>query len=93
MSRETVALLSTEIPDFISPLEWPLNRPDLNPMDCEFCGILQVYLCQIRNVDHLKERLIEEWRRYDQNIIDGAVNQWRDRLHCINVSVQKEDMM
>ena len=37
--------------------------------------------CQIRDVDHLKERLIEEWRRFDQNIIDRAVNQWRDRLH------------
>ena len=36
--------------------------------------------CQIRDVDHLKERLIEEWRRFDQNIIDRAVNQWRDRL-------------
>ena len=38
----------------------------------------------IRHVDHLKERLIEEWRRFDQNIIDRAVNQWRDRLHnCV----------
>jgi len=38
----------------------------------------------IRDVDHLKERLIEEWRHFDQNIIDRAVNQWRDRLHnCV----------
>jgi len=27
-----------------------------------------------------KELLIEEWRRFKQNIIDRAVNQWRDRL-------------
>ena len=40
--------------------------------------------CQIRDVDNLKERLIEEWRRFDQNIIDRAANQWRDRLHnCV----------
>ena len=32
------------------------------------------------DVDHLKERLIEEWCRFDQNIIDRAVNQWCDRL-------------
>jgi len=39
----------------------------------------------IRDVDHLKERLIEEWRRFDQNIIDRAVNQWRDRLlNCVH---------
>ena len=31
--------------------------------------------CQIREVDHLKERLIEEWRQFDHGIIDGAVNQ------------------
>ena len=38
----------------------------------------------IRDIDHLKERLIEEWRRFDQNIIDRAVNQWRGRLHgCV----------
>jgi len=49
-------------------------------------GILQerVYRFQIRDVDHLKERLIEEWRRFDQNIIDRAVKQWRDRLRkCV----------
>jgi len=34
--------------------------------------------------DHLKERLIGEWRRFDQNVVDRAVNQWRDRLcKCI----------
>ena len=54
-------------------------------------GILQkrVYRCQIRDVDHLKERLIAEWRRIDQNIIDRAVNQWRERLH--GVSGRTED--
>jgi len=54
-----------------------------NPVDYAIWGILQerLYRWQIRDVDHLKERLIEEWRRFDQNIIDRAVNQWRDRLH------------
>jgi len=32
-TRETVALLSAETPDFISPLDWPHNSPDLNPVD------------------------------------------------------------
>jgi len=30
---ETVALLTAETPEFISPLEWPPNSPDLNPVD------------------------------------------------------------
>jgi len=46
--------------------------------------LLHYDCCQIRDVDRLKERLIEEWRRFDQNILDRAVNQWRDRLHnCV----------
>jgi len=81
-ARETVALLSAETPDFIGPQYWPSNIPDLNPV----WGILQerVYRCRICDVDHLKERLIAEWRRFDQNIIDRAVNQWQERLRgCV----------
>ena len=73
-ARETVALLSAETPD-ISPQDWPPNSPDLNPVDYAIWGILQerVYRFQIRDVDHLKERLSEEWRRFDQNIIDSLI--------------------
>ena len=55
---------------------------NFSPVDYAVWGILQkrVYRCRIRDVDHLKERLIAEWRRFDQNIIDRAVNQWRERL-------------
>jgi len=65
------------IPDFISPLPWPLNSPDLSPVDYEVWGVLQqlVYHGRIRDVDHLKQRLIEEWHCFDQNIIDRAVRQ------------------
>jgi len=30
--------------------------------------------CRIRDVDHLKEQLIEEWPNFDHYIIDRAVN-------------------
>lgn len=86
-ARETVAMLEADTPDFINPQQWPPNSPDLNPVDYAIWGILQerVYRCQIRDVDHLKERLVEEWRCFDQSIIDRAVKQWRNRLRkCIN---------
>ena len=40
----------------------------------------------VNRVEHrLKEHLIEDWRHFDQNVIDRAVNRWRDRLHkCIH---------
>jgi len=32
---DTVEVLSRNTPDFISPLLWPPNSPDLNPVDYE----------------------------------------------------------
>jgi len=44
----------------------------------------RVYHSTIRDVDKLKQHLIEEWRCFDQNIIDRAVRQWRVRLRvCV----------
>jgi len=43
----------------------------------------RVYRYRIRDVSHLKERLIEEWRHFDHGIIDRAVNQvnqWQSPL-------------
>ena len=85
----TVEFLSRNTPDFISPLLWPPSSPDLNLMDYEVWGVLQqrVYRSKIRDVDHLKQRLIEEWRCFYQNIIDRAVRQWRVRLRaCVRAN-------
>ena len=82
---DTVEFLSCNTPDFISPSPWPPNSPDLNPVvDYEVWGVPQqrVYRSRIRDVDHLKQRLIEEWRYLDQNITDRVVRQWRVRLRA-----------
>jgi len=83
-ARETVTLLKSVVPDLIAPTLWPPNSPDLNPVDYKICGILQerVYRSRIRDVDQLKERLVEEWSRFDQKIVDHAVRQWRLRLRA-----------
>jgi len=72
---DSVEFLSRDTPEFISPLPWPPNSPDRNPVGYEVWGVLQqrVYHSRIRDVDHLKQRLIEEWRCFDQNIIHRAV--------------------
>jgi hypothetical protein len=85
-AHETVAMLRRETPTFIAPSLWPPNSPDLNPVDYKIWGVLQqrVYRTKIRDVEHLTERLLEEWSRFDQQIIDGAIKQWRIRLRaCI----------
>jgi len=81
---DTVEFFFRNTPDFILPLPWLPNSPDLNPVDYEARGVLQqnVYRSRIRDVDHLKQRVIEEWRCFDHNIIDRAVRQWRVRLRA-----------
>lgn len=83
-ARETVELLTRETPDFITPLLWPPNSPDLNPVDYKVWSVLQdrVYRTQIKDVEHLKKRLMEEWSLFSQSIIDAAVKQWRVRLRA-----------
>ena len=60
-------VLSRNTPDFISPLLWPPSSLDVNPVDYEVWGVLQqrVYRSRIRDVDHLKQRLVEEWRCFE----------------------------
>ena len=43
-----------------------------------------VSYAHIRDVDHPMTRLIEEWRLFDQQIIEQAMKQWRSRLQsCV----------
>ena len=65
--------------DFIPPSLWPTNSPDLNPVDYKIWGLLQqrVYSRKIQNVDELRQRIVEQWERLDQRVIDNAVKQWR----------------
>ena len=47
-------------------------------------GMMQdrVYKTRIRDVEHLRERLPEEWSSFDQNMIDSAINEWLARLRA-----------
>ena len=83
----TVKLLETVTPDFIEPNMWPANSPDLNPVDYQIWGTLQekVYNTRVTDIDCLKQRLLHEWNKFDQQIIDNAVIEWRKRLRaCVN---------
>ena len=76
-SKETVDLLKRETTDFIQPSLWPPDSPDLNPVDCEIWDVLcwRVYSRKIQTMDELQQRIIEEWERLDQRVIDNAVKQ------------------
>ena len=79
-----VILLSCwkKVPDFISPSLWPLNSPDLNPVDYKIWSLVQehVYQQPINNIDELRECIAAVWEAVDQRVIDAAIRQSRERL-------------
>ena len=77
-ARKTVELLKRESPDFISPLQWPPNSSDLIPVDYKIWSLMQerVYKTRTRDVEHLRDRLVEEWAAFDNGIVERAVQQW-----------------
>ncbi len=65
---------------------WPPNSPDLNPVDYTIWSKMQekVYRRKIRDVNELRDRILEAWNELDQVVIDASVKQWRTRLRaCI----------
>jgi len=41
---------------------------------------------EIANVEELRQRIVDEWVRLDQRIIDSAVKEWRKRLRACAVA-------
>jgi len=69
-ARETIKLLQRETPAFISPDLWPPNSPDLNSVNYKICGVMQdrVYQKKVKEVNELRERLVEVWAGLQQNV-------------------------
>jgi len=79
-----VEFLKRETPKFISPLLWPPNSLDFNPVDYSMWSILQekVYKTRITDLGDIKHliRIRTEWAKLRHIIIAAAVRQWRRRL-------------
>ena len=52
-ARDTIALLHRQMPDFISPDQWPPNSPDMNPVDYKIWAVMQerVYEKSVNDVE------------------------------------------
>src|SRR6218665_3305328 len=76
-TRDTVAFLERKVSDFVSPTLWSPNSPDMIPEDYSIWRAdrmqEKVYRSRIANVNELEMRLIDEWGRFDQSIVDTAI--------------------
>ena len=78
--HKMVDLLKCEMPDIIPPSLWHQIVQTSTPSITR-CG---VFTMKIQNVEELRQRIIEEWERLDQHVIDNAVKQWRQCLYvCV----------
>ena len=83
--EKTVEMLSRDTPDFISPLQWPPNSPDLKPVDYAIWGKLQKrdYRTRISDVAYFVERFVEEWSRFDHT--SPVLQVLSGKLICVRV--------
>ena len=81
-ARARVEYLRQTTPEFILPDLWPPNSSGLSPVDYKIWGCIQELLYQkpIRDVDQLKQRLVEVWSDVQQTVVDAAIGEWRKRL-------------
>jgi len=42
----------------------------------------RVHRAKVRDVDDLKQRLIDVWDSLEQSVIDNVIDQWRSRLRA-----------
>ena len=83
-AHATVEYLHKATPEFISPDLWPPNSPDLNPVDYKIWGCVQecMYQKPVRDMDQLKQHLVEVWSDVQQTVVDAAIGAWRKRLRA-----------
>jgi len=61
------------MPAFTSPDLWPPNSPDLTqPSRLQDLGLIRnrVYQKKVKDVNELREQLVEVWAGLQQNVID-----------------------
>ncbi|CAM1324679.1 Uncharacterised protein r2_g3343 [Pycnogonum litorale] len=68
------------------PVEWPPRSPDLSPLDFYLWGHLKamVYQVKIRDINHLKERIINAITSITSTVLMRVHQQWKIRINlCI----------
>ena len=86
---DTLAYIQDHCPELLKPDCWPPSSPDLNPCDYFLWDVLEANVwnkSRIMSIEHLKQRILEEWEIFPQDMISNAIEAFRKRLRkCIEV--------
>ena len=74
-------------PDFIPPMLWRPNSPNINPVDYKVWSVVQekVYKKQIKDVDKLCSRILIAWDKLDQRVWYGSQTVVHQSAACVKV--------
>ena len=75
------------------PHHWPLNSPDLNPVDFVIWELLEQIVYQdqrITDLDSLKEAIVEEWNKILLEIDNKCIDAFKPRLQRV---IEVEDRL
>lgn len=85
-ARLTQEWLQRNVPDFISPADWPSGSPDLNPLDYGLWSVLEGMVCKKKHpsVDSLKRSLKKAVADFPLETLRNCIDEWPQRLRdCI----------
>ena len=84
-SKFTQLWILRKIPLFISKEDWPVQSPDLNPLDCSIWSILEKRVCSTphQTLEYLKAKLMKEWDAIPQETLRVACDSFPDRLKAV----------
>ena len=84
-SKFTQLWILRKILSFISKEDWPVQSPDLNPLDYSIWSILEKRVCSTphQTLETLKAKLMKEWDATPQETLRAACNSFPNRLKAI----------
>ena len=83
-----IAYLEQQGCNFLKPDLWQPNSPDLNLCDYAIWGVLEDNIWkrsryQIKTLDDLKRKIIREWDKLPQEMIDRSIDSFRKWLRMV----------
>ena len=86
-AHDTIKFIEESVPDYIEEENWPPKSSDLNPLDYSIWGAMEEIVYHRRSgfdsVDELKDAIESAWDSLSQRLINGAINQWQERLQMV----------
>ena len=81
-ARTTQKWLETNVPDFIFPLDWPSESPDLNPLDYKLWYKFQEMACKKRhpNIESLKQSLHKAAADFPVDVLRNSIDECLKRF-------------